>query len=71
MRIKPEVKFRFSPSMDSSVPFRYWWSVPNLVEIGEELRTLSSGTDIHTLGRRNLLAPPMIKTAIYKKDIIC
>jgi len=48
MRIKPEVDFRFSPPTNSSVPPGSWWSVPNLVKIGEELRTLSSGTYIHT-----------------------
>ena len=48
MRIKPEVDFRFSPPTNSSVPSGSWWSVPNLVKIGEELRTLSSGTYIVT-----------------------
>ena len=48
MRIKPEVDFRFSPPTNSSVPSGFWWSVSNLVKIGEELRTISSGTDRQT-----------------------
>ena len=59
MRIKPEVYFRFSPPTNLSNPVRSWWSVPNLVKIGEELRTLSSYIHTHTRTerRRNPLAP--------------
>jgi len=64
MRIKPEVDFRFSPPTNSSIPCGSWWSVPNLVKIGEELRTLSlykqtdRQTDRQTSDRRrNSLAP--------------
>ena len=49
MSIKPKVDYRFSPPTNSSFLPRTWWSVPNLVKIGEELRTLSSRIEvIHT-----------------------
>ena len=37
---KQEVDFRFSLPTNSSVSPGSWWSVPNLVKIGEELQTL-------------------------------
>ena len=60
MRIKPEVDFRFPPPTNSSVPSGSWWSVPNLVKIGEELRTLSCGTDTHTDGETHCAADIII-----------
>ena len=40
--------FRFVPPTKSSFPVESWWSVPNLVKIGEKLQTVSSGTDRQT-----------------------
>ena len=54
-----------------------WWSVSNLVKIGEELRTLSSRievmqTDGWTDGRRNQLAPPILlsTTFCYTSNVV-